>query len=144
MAELETLGAVASICQVIDYGQKLISSAVQIYHSASGTSVVSSETELIEKDFADVRDKIRGSIEGKSENDQFSDLCIKCDDIATDLLDELGKLKIKEGKKKFGRAVQCIWKATKEAWGHDYVEAQKKRLSDLKNELHLRVTVDIR
>lgn len=145
MAELELIGLIGNICQFIDFGQKLISSAIHIYQSSSGASIESSETELIENDFQNLRDKLRESLKSSGTNDdQLQNICQKCDKIAVDILKELEKLKVKDGNNKFSRKVRCFWKATKEAWGSDYIEAQKKRLNELKVELHLHVTVDLR
>ena len=145
MAELELIGLIGNICQFIDFGQKLISSAIQIYQSSSGASVESSETELIENDFSNLRNILKESLPNSAANDkELQNICQKCDNIAVDLLRELEKLKVKDGKNKFSRKVRCFWKATKEAWGSDYIEAQKKRLNELKDELHLHVTVDLR
>lgn len=145
MAELELVGLIGNICQFLDFGQKLISSAIQIYQSSSGTSVESSETELVENDFSNLRDKLRESLQRSgTSDDQLQNICQKCDNIAVDLLKELEKLKVKDGNNRFSRKVRCFWKATKEAWGSDYIEAQKKRLNELKVELHLHVTVDLR
>ena len=144
MAELALLGVVGNICQIIDFGQKLIFSAAELYQSASGVSQESVEIELIERNFKYVRSQLKES-SGYLDDQPLMKICKACDDVAEDLLKEVSKLRVpREGRKDITRKIDCLWKAAQGAWGKDYIEKHQKKLNALKTELHLQLTADLR
>lgn len=144
MSGLELVGLATNIVQFIEFGHKIIDNAVRIYESASGATVESDDFELSEDRFNDVRKKIESSFK-KLENEKLLEICDLCKSIGEDLSKEYGKLKEpRDGKHNVRRKLRCLWKATKGAWGSDYITAQKERLEKLKNDLNLHVVVNMR
>lgn len=142
MAELELA---ANISQFVIYGKILISSAIQIYQSASGVAQENAEIELAAENFAKSREKLKKYVDDSCD-ETLLQLCRLSNDIAHDLLEELNKLKIpsKDDRSGSRQKLLCFWAATKGAWKKDYIQAQKKRLEYLEKEIIAYVTVDHR
>lgn len=144
MSGLELVGLTTNIIQFIEFGHKIIVNAAQIRRSASGTTFESDDFELSEDRFNDVRKKIESSFK-KVGDEKLLEICDLCKSIGEDLCKEYGKLKEpRDGKQNVHCKLRCLWKATKGAWGDDYIKAQKGRLEKLKNDLNLHVVVNLR
>ena len=144
MSGLEIIGLTANIIQFVEFGHRIINNAARIYQSPSGTSVESDDFELSEDIFDDARKKIESS-SNKIGDEMLLKLCESCKIMGDDLSREYVKLKEPyDGKQDVRRKLRCLWKATKGAWGSDYIEAQKGRLEKLKNDLNFHVLVNLR
>lgn len=142
MAELELA---ANISQFVIYGKILITSAIQIYQSASGVAQENAEIELAAENFAKSREKLKSSVNDSCDGTLLK-LCQLSNDVAHDLLEELNKLKVpgKDDRSGNRQKLLCFWAAAKGAWKKDYIQAQKKRLEYLEKEIITYVTIDHR
>ena len=144
MSGLEVIGLASNIIQFVEFGHRIIDNAERIYQSASGTTIESDDFELSEDRFNDVRRKIECSFD-KIGDEKLLEICESCRNIGEDLSKEYEKLKEpRDGKQTVRRKLRCLWKATKGAWGNDYIEAQKGQLEKLRNDLNLHILVNLR
>lgn len=139
MEVLAAIGLAANIIQFVDFSGKLISKANEIQKSGTGALAENINIEAATNDLALLRTKVHDSAES-TDDTTLRELCQSCDAVATELLTVLGTVKV-HGK-------QSKWKsfrqALKSVWSKEDIALLEQRLARFRDELNLRVAVDLR
>jgi hypothetical protein len=152
MDPLSALSLAGNIVQFIDFGGKLLSGVRELYKSPSGTLAAHHELELVTTDLSALVIKLRNSFDqggGIESADQdaaiqrrsFEQICNKAMKVTEELIQQLNKLKVRDGKLRTLRSLQHV---VETAWSRQEKEDLKKRLLSLKGALETRVLFAIR
>ncbi|KAE8454648.1 hypothetical protein EG329_000271 [Mollisiaceae sp. DMI_Dod_QoI] len=153
MDPLTALSVAGTIIQFVDFGNKLLTSSMQLYKSSQGSLKAYEELELVTGDLQSVVAKLRrassivpeqatpaATEEFHREKDVFLEICDQTANIAQELLDRLKTLKVKSNGY---RALESLKAAVRTAWSKDEISSLKGRLSILKDSLQSRSMVSI-
>ncbi|CZR69404.1 uncharacterized protein PAC_19304 [Phialocephala subalpina] len=153
MDPLSALSIAGTVAQFVDFGNKLLTSSIQLYKSSRGSLKVHEELELITGDLQSVLFKLRGARSANSSDvgpsvvgddhqfqDSFRKLCDEATLIAEELLDKLNSLRVKDGKRPRWESLKV---AVRSAWSKDEISALKTRLFTLREALHSRSILSI-
>jgi hypothetical protein len=139
MDPLSTIGLVGNIVQFVDFGSKLISKSVELYRSTEGALDENLDTETATNHLKDLNEKLKNGAKATGDT-TLKDLCEACDKVARELLEALGKVKVKGKHEKW----KSIRKALRSVWSKEHIEELEQRLARLRAELNLHLVVDLR
>jgi len=146
MDPLSALGLAGNIVQFIDFGSKLVCKGRQIYKSSEGALDQHVDLEAITGDLVLLSAKIEPSKYGNQESNQQSKeeavllkLTTACNDVALTLLTTLNSIKV-TGRHRRWKSVR---QALKTQLNTEKIEELSRRLSRLREELILHVTVSL-
>lgn len=139
MDPFTAIAAVSSIVQLVDFSAKLISKSHDLYRKGSDTSVGAPVFEAAAADLRILNSKLNK--DAKLTGDpEFQKLYDSCDAVTAELLGALRKIT--------GDSKQKIWtsirKALKSIWSQSEIDALERRLATIRQQLSLRLTVDLR
>lgn len=138
MTPLETISLVGNIITFVQFSAEIVSKARDIYHSADATTETIN-LDIVTTDLNNLASRL-SSATGPAEDRELVDLCLKCSNTAKRLQDALQKLKLQGPRttlKAFRKAFRSIWSAKD-------IEALEKTLCSYRDELNLRILVDLR
>jgi len=151
MEAIAALGVAGNVIQFLDYGQKLVSTSLDIYKTGTGASTSNRESETLLKDFVESIDTVSENLllyderlevkllQATAQNG-LQDIVDDCRGLAAELLGRFEKLKLqrKPGRWKSSvRAVKCMWQES------ELVELQK-RLSRYQSQFEWRILLSLR
>ncbi|KAI9778855.1 MAG: hypothetical protein M1839_007818 [Geoglossum umbratile] len=139
MEVLAAIGLVGNIIQFVDFGGELISKTVEIQKSGTSALAENINIETATNDLALLSTNLRDSAESTSDT-ALRELCQSCNTVATELLTVLDIVKVCGGQNKW----KSFRKAMRSVWSKDDIALLEQRLARLRDELNLRVTVDLR
>jgi hypothetical protein len=137
-----TIGLVANIVQLVDFSRKIFSKSRQIYSSSARALPTNADIATVTQDLNALTSKLRSStaIITLPQNDPLEALCTRCENVGEELLAILEKLKI-QGKTSRWKSVR---KALKSVLSKEEIDEFKARLDDLRSEISLHVTINLR
>jgi hypothetical protein len=138
MEALAAVGLASNITQFLGFAREIISYSTKLYGSADGALAENVNLEVVTKDLVLLNNKLKTA--APTDGD-LGALCKSCDAVATELLELLDKLRVKGGSN--GRW-ESTGKALRSVWSKDRIRSLEQRLADLRQELILRGTVDVR
>ena len=152
MDPLNALSLAGNVIQFVDFGNKLLGKAGELYRSPSGSLAVHDIVELITTDLRALIATLRQSIPSanspenlhQAHNDSWSSFRKICDEaakVADELVGRLSQLKIKDSKH---RKLRSIQHAVESLWSEKEIAALLQRLSSLKEALESRILFSIR
>ena len=127
---MEAAGSAAAIVTFVDFSWKLISEAREIYYSASGSTDNNLTFETVANELIRLSSSISTS---RSHGGELNTLCKECDVVAKDLLNAIGKLKVKGKHKRW----ESFASALKSIWGKRELDGLLQRLQKLQVQLSL-------
>ena len=137
---LTAIGLVGNIVQFVDFSSRIVSKTRQLYQSADGALTENVDTETVTKDLIELNTKLQARGSHTSGISPLEKLSTACNNVGNELITALGKVKV-DGKK--GR-----WKSTRKAlrsvWSQEKIEGIEKRLAGFRDEMNLRIVVDLR
>jgi hypothetical protein len=142
---LTALGLAGNIVQFVDFTIRLFEDAHKIHKSAHGALQENLDVETVAKTIRILQMKLRLPrghsmiADGKAEN-SLEQLCSSCDEIAEELLEVLGKLKVQGNKSPWKSMRQAI----KSIKGKAVVAEICGRLKRSQEALELTILVDLR
>jgi hypothetical protein len=127
MAELAALGLAGNIIQFVDFGIKLLGNGRELYRSATGNTAEDLEIETVTGDLKILSQHLYKPLQSNrivsADEAALQNLAVECEKLATKLLSELDKLKVKdEGSRK--------WKSFKKALARVMKENEIQELED--------------
>jgi DNA topoisomerase VI subunit B len=143
---MDGLTIAATIVQFIYVAGKVVSSTTSIRRSIGGQLDEHRELEEITSALAHDARKIRECIQQRRDAAELTDaekeqeqIGQDCQDVAEQLLDALGKLKTRSGKKKAEKHKQSQWQSFRQAlrilWREDEICALEKRLDRFRQQM---------
>jgi hypothetical protein len=145
MEAIAAFSVACNVIQVVDFGLRTVSKCREIYNQ--GTAIDHQDLDNTSKHLAEINEKLSTSIQNALTNKPLSkdeyelqELAFKCTRTASDLRDELDKLKI------FGRRGKraVLAKAWKSIRRNDTINKIKERLSDYERVLNTRLLLRLR
>ena len=125
---LAALSLAGNIVQFIDFGYRLFSKSRKLYRSSDGVLAENVELENIANSLTALSKGLTvGSSQTQPESIDYANLTLlakDCESIATELLEALGELRVKDPQKK----LQCFCTALKRIWRSERIENVSKRL----------------
>ena len=140
MEPLVAIGLVGNIVQFVDFTSKLITKTAEGYRSADGALVDNARLEAATNDLLALNDQIDCNATTGSTDPALLSLCSSCNDVAKELLAALSKLKAEGGKSKW----KSFRKALRSVWSKEKVLEIERQLSNFRDEINLRIVVDLR
>jgi hypothetical protein len=105
---LSAIGLAGNIVQFIDFSFSIISESCEIYRSADGACKETLELLVVVQDLKQLIDPIQKAPQNAYPKDAFSKVLFGCNDVATDLLDLINKIK-------GGNSSSRAWKSVRQA-----------------------------
>lgn len=139
MEALAIIGLVGNIVQFVDFSSKLISTSTQIYGSAEGALAENVDIEAVTNDLVLLSNNLKDAA-SNPRDEALKSLCESCHTVAEQLLAALDKVKAKGKRQK----LDSIRKAVRSVWNKEHIEGLERRLARFREELNLRVVVDLR
>ncbi|KAM0794758.1 hypothetical protein BDR22DRAFT_676431 [Usnea florida] len=128
LESLAALSLAGNVVQFIDFGCRLLSKSRELYRSSDGALAENVEIENIASSLTALSKGLTpGSSQTQSESIDYENLrslAEDCKSIATELLQALRKLKVKDPQTK----LQCFRTALKRIWRSEKIENISKRL----------------
>jgi hypothetical protein len=144
---LTALGAVANITQFIEFAIKIFANTHSIYNSANGSLVENDDLGRVSEDIAVLSRKLQESLtttatsnSPTADEQALRDLCKGCIDVSQELGTALKNLTSSGKPGKF----RSFRKALKSVWSKDKIDGLEKRVRMYKEELNIRIVVDLR
>jgi N-terminal domain on NACHT_NTPase and P-loop NTPases len=141
------IGLASSIVQFIDFSFKIVSKASEIKQSADGVLSENFDLEIVTKDLVVINARLKDSLQPPKvaivliqEQRRIYDLRERCNEVAEELLNALDKLKAKGSQGRW----KSLRQALKSVWDRDKIIDIQSRLTGLREELELRVLVDMK
>jgi hypothetical protein len=155
MDVITALSLAGTIVQFVDFGSKLLSTGIQLYHSTEGTLTVNEEIELVTSDLRSLifklqdpflRTNVVGPLTQEEDNEQdtFQKVCAQSKQVANELLERLEKLKVKGRRGSKLRKWDSFLQAVKSNWSAEEIAGLTLRLANLKKAVETRVLLSIR
>ena len=135
MEPLAAVGLAGNIIQFLDFTRDTISKSRQI---RTFISEGYADLENLTTHLKDLSGHLRSSSEPVDL--VLEQLCSRCIEVAEELLEALGSLRIKGEHTHF----QSLRKALKVLWGREKLKILEERLAGFRHELHLHITVELR
>lgn len=139
MDPITVIGLVGNIVQVVDFSWNLISKSTELYETGKSALVGAPIIEAATVDLKLLSAKLRDDAELVGDV-QIQVLCESCQDVTERLLRALKSIS--------GDSKRQIWssvrKALKTVLKKGEIEEMDRRLADIRHELNLRITVDLR
>lgn len=146
MEPLTALSLTSNVIQLVDFSCKLFSKSRSIYASASGSDAEYNEVELVTKDLRRLTKEVQDSLTAASvapasrHEQPLFELSKSCETIAEELLEALSSVQVRGKKTRF----KSILKALESIWKREEIEERMKRLSNIRDELNIRVLFELR
>lgn len=138
MDALAAVGLVGNILQFIDFSSKLIARANQLYNSNEGALLENIDIEKTTNDLSVLSNKLMNNL--SVESTALQNLSLSCNAIAATLLEKLQKMKVKGQPTRW----KSMRKVISTAWNEKELLELERRLSRYREELNLRIVVDLR
>jgi hypothetical protein len=139
MEVLAAIGLVGNIVQFVDFSSKLVSRIAELYQSTEGALADDVDLEAVTNDLALLSVKLQS--QGQTEESPALERLSKsCNEVATDLLTALNKVKVNGKHQKR----ESIWKALRRMWSRDEISKLERRLAMYRDQLSLQVAIDLR
>lgn len=138
---MEALAAVSlagNILQLLNFAGDAISKSRQIHASVNGALEEHEDLEIVTTNLKDL--SVRLQTPAGPVDSVLEQLCIRCREIADELLKALESLCVKG---KYTRS-QSLRKALKVLWGKEKFKVLEERLAIFRQELTLHITVELR
>jgi NACHT domain len=139
MEVLAAIGLAGNIIQFINFGGKLISKMAEIHKSGTGALAENIDIETATNDLTLLSTKLHDSANSASDT-ALRELCQSCNTIATELLTVLDSVKVHGGQHKW----RSFRKALRSVWSKEDIALLEQRLARFRDELNLRVAIDLR
>ncbi|KAI9862929.1 MAG: hypothetical protein M1813_004102 [Trichoglossum hirsutum] len=139
MEVLAAVGLAGNIIQFIDFGGRLISKTVEIQKSGTGALAENINIEAATNDLTLLSTKFHDSANSTSDT-ALRELCQSCNATAVELLTVLDSVKAHGGQNKW----KSFRKALRSVWSKEDIALLEQRLARFRDELNLRVTMDLR
>ncbi|KAI9760768.1 MAG: hypothetical protein M1840_002214 [Geoglossum simile] len=139
MEVLAAIGLAGNIIQFVDFSGKLISKMAEIHKSGTGALAENINIETAANDLALLSTKLHDSANSAGDT-ALQELCQSCNIIATELLTVLDSVKVHEGQNKW----KSFRKALRSVWSKEDIALLEQRLARFRDELNLRVAIDLR
>ncbi|KAH0543092.1 hypothetical protein FGG08_002606 [Glutinoglossum americanum] len=139
MEVLAAIGLAGNIIQFVDFGGKLISKTAEIQKSSTGALAENINIETATDDLALLSTKLHDSANSAGDT-ALQELCQSCNAVATELLTVLDSIKVHGGQNKW----KSFRKALRSVWSKEDIALLEKQLARFRDELNLRVAVDLR
>ncbi|PMD63790.1 uncharacterized protein K444DRAFT_626482 [Hyaloscypha bicolor E] len=151
MEAIAALGVAGNVVQFLDFGQKLISTSLEIYTAGTGVTVSNKESETLLKDFIESIDTVSENLlqydtrlgeklpQATAQNG-LQDIINDCRNLAAELLVRFEKLKLqrKPGRwQSTAKAVQCMWQDSE-------LVGLQQRLSKYQSQLAWHILLSLR
>jgi hypothetical protein len=139
---LTALGLAGNIVQLVDFSSKIVGKARDIYKSADGSLPENLDAETVAQSLRVLYSNIAPQLVSPSsvQEETLNELCIGCDNIAKELLQALGRLKI-QGKKTKWKSMR---QALKSVSSKEELDVISKRLANYREQLNLNFLVALR
>jgi hypothetical protein len=139
MEVLAAVGLAGNIVQFIDFSGKLLANSTQLYRSGEYALAENVHFETVTNDLVLLNNKLKdGAIVTREK--ELERLCLSCNAVADELLTVLNKLKVIGKQQKW----ESIRKAIRSVRSKEDIEQLERRLAMFREELNLRVVVDLR
>jgi predicted kinase len=139
---LSAISLASSIVQFVDFTSKVVSGARELRNSEKGSTAANQELDDLASDIKTyvqkiqyTEDSIKGT-EASGNSETLKRLSQQCEKIASDLLEVLGRLKLKDNR----RGWNSVHKALLTAWKQSEIDELQKRLDRIQHELHNQVS----
>jgi hypothetical protein len=151
MDPLTAFSLAASILQFIDVGVKVVSGSAEIFHSATGTSSLYEEAEVLAGNITVICDQLGNSLRpdgsynvlNKYET-HLEGFRLRSQVLAQELLDKLAKLRV-DGEKSMLKRLKSVGMALKIVLkDKGKIDELQKRLDAIRDELEAHVVIDMR
>jgi hypothetical protein len=150
MDPLSALSLAGNIIQFVDFGVKLLSGAVRLYRSPTGTLPINDEIELITTDLKALIIKLRGSSyftilpdqDDEHQRLSFSKTCDGAIQVAEEVFERLNK--VKAHSRKHRKVLSSIQQAVKSCWEAEEIKNLLKRLKEYKEVIETRVLFSLK
>jgi len=139
MEIVAAIGLAGNIIQFVDFCGKLISKTAEIYKSGAGALVENVDIETATDDLALLSTTLQDSA-NSADDTALRELCQSCNIVAKKLLSALNKVKVRGKQQKW----KSFRKALRSVWSKEDIASLEQRLARLRDELNLRVVVDLR
>ena len=152
MDPVSALSRASNVIAFVDFGCKVVSQTRQIYKSVNGTLSDKVFIETLTQDLLALTTNLEISMSNKDldgyddcnfdDNLALVDLCQKCQTISNELLNQLSRVKVKDGSAH--RNWQSFKTALRATWGREEMETLADQLSEIRSEIEFRVLVNFR
>ncbi|KAI9771952.1 MAG: hypothetical protein M1839_002585 [Geoglossum umbratile] len=139
MEVLAAISLAGNIIQFVDFSGKLISKTAEIRKSGTGALAENINIETATNDLALLSTKLHDSANSAGDT-ALQELCQSCNTIATELLTVLDSVKVHGGQNKW----KSFRKALRSVWSKEDIALLEQRLARFRDELNLRVAIDLR
>jgi len=140
MAEaIAVLGLVGNIVQVVDFSWRLIAKSKEAYNSGSSALEGGPIIEAATADLKLLNSKLQEDA-SLTKDPEFFRLCQACNEVAEKLLKALRSISINTKQ----RLWTSVRKALKSVMTKDEIDELERRLASIRQELNLRISVDVR
>ncbi|OBT75676.1 hypothetical protein VF21_05181 [Pseudogymnoascus sp. 05NY08] len=157
MDPISAMGCAASVIQFVDFGRKLVSGSLEIYRSADGMSAEHVSIEDILRGLSELIIPLHARSDARLHNvtnanknrpkeklsvaeKELNRICKDCDDVAQQLLQELDKMRLRGGHRK--------WKSFRQAlgniWNQSQITALEKKLERIQKQVDTTLLVCLR
>ncbi len=147
MDPLTSLSLASNVIQIVDFSTQLVSKGYKIYKSADGTLAENLDAEAVTNSLKTLSGKLQGSIENNRNSEGLSDddqrlinLCTKCQDLASELLTKLDRVKVTGKNLKWKSARQALKSVCKK----EDLDQLVSRLESYRSEINLHITISLR
>ncbi|KAI1302748.1 hypothetical protein F5Y03DRAFT_360885 [Xylaria venustula] len=139
MDPLTTIGLLSNIVQFIDFAARLLSKSRELYKSADGYLIETTELVKVTEHTSHLNKKLADDL-GSAAPRQLTAIIEGCQNVSGELLSALGQLKVQ------GRMDRCktIRQALKTVLSKKRVQELESRLDRFRREINLHITVDLR
>lgn len=152
------MGCAASVIQFVDFGRKLVSGSLEIYGSADGMSAEHISIGDISKSLSELIVPLRARRDTRLENErnvsnrnrpqekgsvaekELNRICEDCDKVAQQLQQELEKLRLRGGHRKWGSFKQAL----SNMWNQSQISALEKKLERIRKQVDTTLLVSLR
>jgi len=139
MEVLAAVGLVGNIVQFIDFSGKLLAKSAELYRSGECALAENIDFETATNDLVLLSKKLKDGATVTGDK-AFESLCLSCNTVADELLAALNKLKVKGKHQKW----ESMRKAIGSIRSKEDIEQLERRLSILREEINLRIVVNLR
>jgi hypothetical protein len=136
MDPITIVGLASGIAQLVDFGGKVLSKSLELYGSGKGALDENIDIETTCSDLV----KLNTQLDQFSQDPGLGALCKASSDVANSLLKVLAKVKVNGRKQRW----ESFQKAVKSIWKKEEIQGLEKRLSMLRDETNLRITINTR
>jgi len=144
------LGLAGNIVQFADFGIRILSRTKKLYDSVDGTLEGYQELDLVIEDLKRGCDLIPRHLSledgsrGSDREQMLQKLCGNCHAVADLLVTELEKFRVREGLTGRLKLLKSFSAAAHSVWTKDELDSLERRLSMLREEIQLHITIGTR